>query len=95
MFVNYARDADYLRLVVRLCKRWIEQSETTGSTAPKKSVPPAQPAKIQDWHFGSLRHPSDRIGASRSGVALSLSKRQAAQCQHRISATLNARGAMP
>ena len=29
--------------------RWIEQWETSGSTAPKKSVPPAQPAKIKDW----------------------------------------------
>lgn len=29
--------------------RWIHQLETTGSTAPKKSVPPPQPSKIKDW----------------------------------------------
>ena len=30
--------------------RWKKQWEKTGSTAPVKSVPPAQPSKIKDWH---------------------------------------------
>ena len=30
--------------------RWKQQFEKTGSTAALKSVPPAQPSKIQDWH---------------------------------------------
>lgn len=29
--------------------RWIRQWETTGTTAPIKSVPPPQESKIQDW----------------------------------------------
>ncbi|NES80112.1 MAG: helix-turn-helix domain-containing protein [Moorea sp. SIO2B7] len=29
--------------------RWIYQLETTGSTAPKKRIPPPQRGKIQDW----------------------------------------------
>ena len=29
--------------------RWKDQVEKTGSTAPKKSVPPPHPSKIKDW----------------------------------------------
>ena len=29
--------------------RWMEQFEKTGSTAPRRSVPPPQPGKITDW----------------------------------------------
>lgn len=29
--------------------RWLEQFETTGSSAPQPRVPPPQPAKIRDW----------------------------------------------
>ena len=29
--------------------RWVEQFETTGSTAPSPSVPPPQASKIKDW----------------------------------------------
>ena len=29
--------------------KWMKQLETTGSTAPQKSVPPPQASKIKDW----------------------------------------------
>ena len=29
--------------------RWIKQFEKTGSTAPRKSLPPPQIGKIKDW----------------------------------------------